>query len=315
LSSDFTKLGLIVQSLGMGHRYLDIPRAAALLREGGVVAFPTETVYGLGASVFQTQAIQRIFTVKGRPQDNPLIVHIGGFDQLTQIVHPPPPLFEKLAKFFFPGPLTVLLPKLESVPSLVSANLPLIGVRMPAHPLALELIQAVGVPLVAPSANISGRPSSTCALHVHSDFGSKIDGIIDGGRCQYGIESTVISLSATIQILRPGAISKEQLEEVLQESVTYAEACADQPLCPGMKYRHYAPRAKILVFCNFEAFRSYLHQAKPCQRMILERVQPQDLYASLRQADAQKDEEIVIYCNPSIQNNRALMNRLNRASQ
>ena len=293
----------------------DIQRAAQILKEGGLVAFPTETVYGLGASVFQPQAIQRIFKVKGRPQDNPLIVHISSLEQLSLIVHAPPPEFYLLMEAFFPGPLTVLLPKLDTVPGIVSANLPQIGVRMPAHPVALQLIEAAGVPLVAPSANVSGKPSSTCAQHVQKDFGDLIDAVIDGGACEYGIESTVITLSPFPQILRPGAISQQQLEDVLGHPVPYAKGNADKPLSPGMKYRHYAPLAKVLVFHNPEAFAAYLKNADSRRCLKLDSVKREDLYARLRQADAEGQEEVVIYCDESMQKDLALMNRIERASQ
>ncbi len=293
----------------------DIQHFAEILKRGGVVAFPTETVYGLGASVFHPEAIQRIFQVKGRPQDNPLIVHISSLDQLPLIVSDVPYLFHQLAARFFPGPLTVLLPKLDTVPEIVSANLPQIGVRMPAHSIAKLLIEAVGVPLVAPSANLSGKPSSTCAAHVRADFGDLIDGIIDGGPCHYGIESTVITLSPFPQILRPGAICQKELEEVLGCNVPFAKAHADKPLSPGMKYRHYAPLAKIVVFQTQHAFFGYLETAPKLKRMVLERIHPEHLYAALRQSDTDGYSEIVIFCDEEMQKNLALMNRITRASQ
>lgn len=293
----------------------DIQHFAQILKRGGVVAFPTETVYGLGASVFQPEAIQRIFHVKGRPQDNPLIVHISSLDQLPLIVSDVPHQFHQLAAKFFPGPLTVLLPKLETVPDLVSATLPQIGVRMPSHLVALKLIEAVGVPLVAPSANLSGKPSSTSAAHVQADFGDRIDGIMDGGPCQYGIESTVITLSPFPQILRPGAITQKELEQVLGVCIPYAEAHADKPLSPGMKYRHYAPLAKIVIFYNRLTFFSYLESAPQLKRLVLDHVNREDLYAVLRQADVEGYSEVVIFCDEVMQRDAGLMNRITRASQ
>ena len=293
----------------------DIQHFAEILKQGGVVAFPTETVYGLGASVFQPEAIQRIFQVKGRPQDNPLIVHISSLDQLPLIVSDVPQLFYRLAEKFFPGPLTVLLPKLETVPDIVSANLPQIGVRMPSHLIARQLIEAVGMPLVAPSANLSGKPSSTSAAHVQADFGDQIDGVIDGGLCSYGIESTVMTLSPYPQILRPGAITQKELEEVLGIHIPYAEAHGDKPLSPGMKYRHYAPVAKVTLFYDQHAFFSYLEGASQHKRLVLERVNPQDFYALLRQADVEGYSEVVIFCDDVMQKNFGLMNRITRASQ
>ncbi len=286
---------------------LTIDLAAKLLREGGVVAFPTETVYGLGASVFNVGAIRRIFQVKGRPQDNPLIVHISSLEQLELIVQPPPPAFFRLAESFFPGPLTILLPKLDSVPAIVSAGLPQIGVRMPAHNMARELIEKVG-PLVAPSANLSGKPSSTCAEHVWNDFGDKIDGVVDGGPCSLGIESTVIALSPQPQILRPGSVTQAQLETVLGSSFSLAEGRSEKPLSPGMKYRHYAPKAKVhLAFRKEELARA--------GSIVFEKVRPDTLYALLRDADKKGYPEIVLFCDEVVQSDVALMDRLLRASQ
>jgi L-threonylcarbamoyladenylate synthase len=292
-----------------------IQQAADLIKRGELVAFPTETVYGLGASVFQEEAIQKIFQVKGRPSDNPLIVHISHLDQLKQIVGKPAPLFYRLADRFFPGPLTILLPKLECVPSIVSANLPTIGVRMPAHPLAQALIHCVGVPLVAPSANLSGRPSSTTAQHVIDDFGNAIAGVLDGGPCSLGIESTVITLTPQPTILRPGAITQSDLENLLQQPFVYAHEHVKHPLSPGMKYRHYAPKAKVILFEKESAYESYLNKGPSKKRAMIKTIRQEELYALLRQADREGCEEILIYCNPSVCENRALMNRLKRASQ
>lgn len=293
---------------------MDIREAAEALKRGGVVAFPTETVYGLGASVFLEHAIEKIFRVKGRPQDNPLIVHIAHLDQLSLIVEELPPIFSLLAKNFFPGPLTLLLPKKECVPGIVSAHLPTIGVRMPAHPLALQLIDAVGVPLVAPSANLSGKPSSTTAQHVLEDFGDAIEGVVDGGACHFGIESTVLALLPTLQILRPGAITQEQLEKVVGHSVPYADEHTERPLSPGMKYRHYSPRAKVIFFESKPVFEAYL-RTNERPRKVLSLIKAEELYAIFRRADEEAVEEIVIFCDSATLNNRALMNRIRRASQ
>jgi L-threonylcarbamoyladenylate synthase len=291
----------------------EIQKAATFLKRGEVVAFPTETVYGLGASVFLPETVQKIFQIKGRPQDNPLIVHIAHLKQLPLIAKEWGEEFDRLAHAFFPGPLTVLLPKGEAVPSIVSANLPTIGVRMPAHPIARELIEAVG-PLVAPSANLSGRPSSTTAQHVLDDFGETICGVLDGGPCHYGIESTVVTLTPTPLILRPGAISQQQIEEVLQRPLPFAEGGVGKPLSPGMRYRHYAPDAKVTIFHSSHDLESYLQRAPKLRRMVVTSLQPSHLFALLRQADAEQQEEIVILCDASMQQNRALMDRLNRAA-
>lgn len=289
-----------------------IHEASELLKRGGVVAFPTETVYGLGASIFLPEAIQRIFQVKGRPQDNPLIAHISDFHQLPLIVKEVQENFFLLADSFFPGPLTILLPKHENVPMIVSAHLPTIGVRMPAHPLARQLIEAVGTPLVAPSANLSGKPSSTTARHVVEDFGSTIDAVLDGGACRFGIESTVISLHPQPVILRPGAISQQQIEAVLKREVHYAEEKSEKPLSPGMKYRHYAPRARVRLFYQEEELELALTHI--CKRVIVRSLKSEQLYARFREADADGMDEIVILCDTTTQNNKALMNRLERAA-
>lgn len=285
--------------------------AARCIRKGELVAFPTETVYGLGASVFNTEAIEKIFKVKKRPQDNPLIVHISSLDQLSLIADHPSELFFLLAKAFFPGPLTILLSRKREVPSSVSAGLPTIGVRMPAHSIARRLITASGTPLVAPSANLSGKPSSTTAEHVRDDFGKQLGYILDGGACQYGIESTVITLSPSPMILRPGAISKVQIEKVLDSPVELAHYSSDNtPLSPGMKYRHYAPKAKVTLISSVNEA-GELHQKKK----LLTSVTSDSLYAQLRAADAEGKEEILIVCDNSVQQNEALYNRILRASQ
>lgn len=291
----------------------DIQKAADLLKQGKLVAFPTETVYGLGASVFLPEAIKKLFQVKGRPQDNPLIVHISDLNQLSMIVRDLPDKFDLLAKAFFPGPLTVLLPKSASVPGIVSANLPTIGVRMPAHPVALQLINAVGVPIVAPSANLSGKPSSTTAQHVLADFRDTIAGVLDGGPCHYGIESTVITLNPTPLILRPGAISEKQLEQVLNCPVFFIEKDSDKPLSPGMKYKHYAPQAKVLVFYSKKDCDDYMQRTPYCQRLFLTHIKPSELYSLFRKADDEQQEEIVILCDEQMQKNKALMNRIDRS--
>lgn len=289
-----------------------ISLAAQLIINGEIVAFPTETVYGLGASIFQPDAIIKIFLAKGRRHDNPLIAHISNFEQLKQIASEPPSQFFQLAKYFFPGPLTIILSKKESVPNIASANLPTIGIRMPAHPVAKALIDAVGHPLVAPSANLSGKPSSTTALHVMQDFGDKIGGVIDGGASFLGIESTVIVLNPQPTILRPGSITKEALESVLKEPFFYANENCERPLCPGTKYRHYAPNAKVKLFYEKSTFEKYQNSRK--KQFILNNLEPKNLYSLFRQADAENYEEIVIHCHDAIQKNQALMNRLLKAS-
>ncbi|HSL93209.1 MAG TPA: L-threonylcarbamoyladenylate synthase, partial [Bacillota bacterium] len=184
--------------------------ATGILMNGGVVAFPTETVYGLGACFDQPAAVRKIYLAKGRPPDNPLIAHISRLDQLDLLVAEWPPLAEKLANAFWPGPLTMVLPRRATVPDEVTAGLDTVAVRMPDHPLALALISAAGSPLVAPSANRSGRPSPTSAEHVVDDLGESIDAVLDGGECEVGLESTVIGFApGRVIIFRPGAVTLE----------------------------------------------------------------------------------------------------------
>lgn len=230
-----------------------IVEAAAILRSGGLVAFPTETVYGLGARFDCVDAIRRLFAAKGRPEDNPLIAHISHPAQLTQLITHMSPLEERLMLTFWPGPLTLVLPKAPAVPALVTGGLSTIGVRMPAHDIALGLITATEVPIVAPSANLSGRPSPTVAAHVAQDLGDRIDALLDGGETQLGLESTVVQARGnTLHILRPGSITQAMLEAETGVSVHAAPPDfahpTDVPLAPGMKYTHYAPRAAVTLY-------------------------------------------------------------------
>ncbi len=223
--------------------------AARMLISGGVVAFPTETVYGLGACFDQPAAVRKIYLAKGRPADNPLIAHISNRDQLDLLVAQWPPLAERLASAFWPGPLTLVLPRIPAVPDEVTAGLETVAVRMPDHPLALALITAAGRPLVAPSANRSGRPSPTSANHVVADLADSIDAVLDGGECGVGLESTVIGIDLDrVVIFRPGAVTREMIESVVGRDipVAYAEG-SDTPPSPGMKYVHYSPEARVYL--------------------------------------------------------------------
>ncbi|MGB9635786.1 MAG: L-threonylcarbamoyladenylate synthase [Thermoplasmata archaeon] len=224
---------------------------AEILRNGGLVAFPTETVYGLGACAFLENAVKRIFEVKGRPADNPLIVHISEFSQMSSVVAHLPEKAKMLAKKFWPGPLTMVLPKNKSIPYAVTANLESVGVRMPSHPVAKKLIELAGA-VAAPSANISGKVSPTKGEHVIADLHGKIEAIIDAGSTVIGLESTVVSLLEEVPVLlRPGAVTPEMLREVIGEieihPVAKAEIEFEQVLSPGMKYRHYSPDAKVVL--------------------------------------------------------------------
>lgn len=231
----------------------NIKAAAEILRNGGLVAIPTETVYGLAANALDGEAVSKIFKAKGRPQDNPLIVHISSFDEIFPLVKTVPNTAVELAKAFWPGPLTIVLKKTDLIPDQVSAGLDTVAVRMPAHPVARALIKAAGVPLAAPSANTSGSPSPTCVQHVLDDLDGLIDAVVDAGACAVGVESTVITLAGiTPRLLRPGGITPEQLEEVLgkieiDDAVFGALLDDEVPVSPGMKYKHYSPKAKLVI--------------------------------------------------------------------
>ncbi|MDR2670914.1 MAG: threonylcarbamoyl-AMP synthase [Oscillospiraceae bacterium] len=231
----------------------DIASAGRLLRAGRLVAMPTETVYGLAANALDPAAVARIFEAKGRPADNPLIVHIAEPEDLTALCQEIPPEALTLAQRFWPGPLTLVLPRRAVVPDAVTAGLPTVAVRLPALPAARAVIRAAGTPLAAPSANLAGRPSPTTADHVRADLGGRIDAILDGGPCQWGIESTVVSVAHhPPRLLRPGGVTQESLCDVIPNlmvdpAVQGALADGETPSAPGMKYRHYAPRAPLTI--------------------------------------------------------------------
>lgn len=229
-----------------------IQEAGEILKQGGLVAFPTETVYGLGGNALDEKASEKIYAAKGRPSDNPLIVHIAEFEALEKIAARIPKEARMLADRFWPGPLTMIFRKTDQVPLETTGGLNTVAVRMPDHPVALALIRAAGGYVAAPSANLSGRPSPTCAAHVQEDLDGKIGMILDGGAVGIGLESTIIDLSEdTPTILRPGYISQKMLEEVIGSTqIDRAILSPDskiRPKAPGMKYRHYAPKASLTV--------------------------------------------------------------------
>jgi L-threonylcarbamoyladenylate synthase len=224
-----------------------ITRAAVVLRNGGLVAFPTETVYGLGANALDPDAVARIFAAKGRPASNPVIVHVAAATEVQQVVAEWPPIAEELAKQFWPGPLTMVLPKRKEVPDIVTAGGATVAVRVPGHPVAMALLQAAGVPIAAPSANRSSRLSPTCSQHVANDLGGRIDLILDGGPTSGGIESTVIDLTGPVpRLLRPGLLQAADVEAVVG-TLLHTEAPTPDPvlLSPGMLPRHYSPRTPL----------------------------------------------------------------------
>ncbi len=292
----------------------DLSRAAELLKRGEIVAFPTETVYGLGASIFNPEAIKKIFYAKGRPSDNPLIAHISSLGELEKIVSHVSGEASLLMEAFFPGALTLIFPRKESVPAIVSGGLPTLAVRMPDHPVARELIQRVGEPLVAPSANLSGRPSSTRLEHVLYDLSGKIAAVVDGGDSYFGVESTVLTLDPYPLILRPGSITPAQIEEVLNKKVEISTSVQGAPLSPGMKYRHYAPKAPLKLFFSQEELSQYL-SVDASKRLVLTRsFSSRELYSLLRLTDEQEYAEICLLCDAEMQQDLALMNRLRRAA-
>lgn len=227
--------------------------AAQVLKSGGLVAFPTETVYGLGANALDSQAVEGIYKAKGRPADNPLIVHIADVNDIEALVGTIPKAVPLLTDTFWPGPLTLVMPKSERIPSIITAGLDSVGIRMPSHPIALALIKKAGIPVAAPSANSSGRPSPTLAKHVIDDLSGKVDIIIDGGSTHVGVESTVLDVTTNPPvILRPGGVTYEHLQRLLGkiDSDPALNIKANEnarPRSPGMKYRHYAPKAALLL--------------------------------------------------------------------
>lgn len=228
---------------------------ARLLAEGKTVAFPTETVYGLGADATNPEALAAVFEAKGRPSDNPLIVHVAEKSQVLQLAREITPLAETLMAHFWPGPLTIILKKTDLVPAMVTAGLDTVALRMPAHPLARRLIALAGVPVAAPSANRSGKTSPTLGAHVIADLQGRVDAIIDGGPCVVGLESTVVDATGTVPvILRPGGVTREMLESVVTtvDVDPVLQGLAEDhkntaPRSPGMKYTHYAPKAKMII--------------------------------------------------------------------
>ncbi len=225
-----------------------IQEAANFIRQGQLVALPTETVYGLGANAMNPEACKKIFQVKGRPQDNPLIVHISNLHMVENLAEEWTPQAALCAEKFWPGPLTLVLNKTSSVPDVVSGGLKTVAIRMPKHPVALKVIEEAGVPIAAPSANLSGKPSPTKGSHVWRDLEGKIPLILDAGSSSVGLESTVLDLTGKIPtILRPGGVTKEELEKVLGEVAVDSQVKGQAPKAPGMKYRHYAPQGSLTL--------------------------------------------------------------------
>ena len=264
--------------------------AAQIIRQGGLVAIPTETVYGLGADGLNPLAVEKIFEAKGRPKDNPMILHVTGMEQVELLCHPIPKTAYLLASRFWPGPLTMILPARDCVPKRTTGGLSTVAVRCPDHEVTRQVIALAGVPVAAPSANLSGKPSTTTAQHVLHDHDGRIDAVIDGGPCRVGVESTIVDLTETpARLLRPGGITPAQLREVLGEltvdkAVTSQLSPEEVAKAPGMKYRHYAPACQVIIVAGSrEAASRYIHS----------RYEPGDRVLCFR-------EELPLYaqCNP-----------------
>ena len=296
---------------------LSIKEAAKRIRAGNLVAFPTETVYGLGANALDAGAVRKIYEMKGRPTTSPLIVHVSSIEMAQGIVAEWPPLAENLARRWWPGPLTLVLPKRVEVPDIVTAGLPTVGVRMPSHPLALALIEEAGVPIAAPSANRFTGLSPTTAEHVRAAFGDAVD-VLDGGPSDVGIESTVVAIQdGTLKLLRPGMVSLGDLEREI------AAAGAAHP-APGMSERHYSPRTPLLLIAGPEALPdgcgAYVWRLKTggVQRNVRMPEDPQAyaarLYGVLHELDAEHRPWIAVELPPDDPDWEAIHDRLRRAA-
>jgi L-threonylcarbamoyladenylate synthase len=305
----------------------EIDHAARLLRTGRLVAFPTETVYGLGANALDAEAVARIYAVKRRPRTSPLIVHVVSVEMAQSMVVEWPEIADRLARRFWPGPLTLVLGKRSAIPDIVTAGLPTVALRMPAHPIALALIGAASVPLAAPSANRFTELSPTTAEHVRRSLGSDVDLILDGGPCQVGIESTVLSLIEQRPVLlRPGGISRPELEAIVGPVAFAQEIQSGAHPAPGMYPRHYSPRTRLYLATNGRlpdrGEGMYLqHQHSPNRTNVKIHQMPQSaadyasaLYDVLHQADAENYNWIAVDLPPSSPEWEAIQDRLKRAA-
>jgi L-threonylcarbamoyladenylate synthase len=294
----------------------DIDAAVRILRQGGLVAFPTETVYGLGADVRRPESIARLYRVKGRPGHHPVIVHVASLEAARGCSTAFTPVAERLAARFWPGPLTLIVEKAAWVPDSVTGDQPSVGLRIPSHPLALRLLEAFGGALAAPSANRFGRVSPTTAEHVRADLGTDVDLVLDGGPCQVGVESTIVDARGDDPvILRPGGVTREALEAELGRAVP-SRGESSLKVSGGLP-SHYAPRAKVEVVeaKDVEAVAA-AYRAKGLNVKMLRSsdVEAHDLYASLRKAD-EEGVDVIVAPRPSEQGlGRAVADRLKRAS-
>ncbi len=301
--------------------------AAEFIRRGGIVAFPTETVYGLGANIFDETAIAKIFAAKKRPNDNPLIAHVGNLEQIKILVKEITPNAKKFIDAFFPSALTLVLPKAENVPLIATANLATIGVRMPKNELALEFLRNCETPVAAPSANLSGKPSPTNWQAVFEDLNSRIDCILQGEATEIGLESTVVDCTSDVPlILRSGAITLEDLRKIVPETQIYQIKKDESPKSPGLKHRHYSPRAEVVLISPKSKVQSpkscaFIGLNFPCENFKLVKVcesvedYAHEVFAFFRECDARNIK--IIYCETVDESGigLALMDRLKRASE
>lgn len=303
-----------------------VREAAEFIKKGGVVAFPTETVYGLGADVFNAQAIEKIFAAKKRPNDNPLIAHVCGIEQIKLLVSDISETARKFITAFFPAPLTLVLPKAKKIPFIATANLETIGVRMPKNALALKFLRACATPLVAPSANLSGRPSPTDWQAVFEDLDTRIDCILQGEATEIGLESTVLDCTTDApMILRSGAITLEQLRKIEPKTELYLAANNEPPKSPGLKHRHYSPRAKVVLARRDARIETrekaaFIGLSEPNEKFDLLKIclsvedYAHDVFNFFRECDRENIQ--TIYCETVEEKGigLALMDRLKRAS-
>ena len=296
-----------------------IDRTVEILRRGGVVAFPTETVYGLGADATNARAVDRVFQIKGRPSTNPLICHVADAGIARRYARVWPVAAQQIADAFWPGPVTIVLPKSEAIVPTVTAGLDTVGLRAPNHPLALELLRAFDGPLAGPSANKSNHVSPTTAGHVRDELGDDVDLILDGGPCSIGIESTVLSLAGDVpRILRPGAITREMIESVIgltvEETGTVAQTTEPQS-SPGQFEKHYAPRTPAYRFEPRERHQIDLTDAAIIEPTLDPQAYARQFYARLRLHDAQQLRAIYIELPPDVPQWHAVRDRILRATR
>ena len=301
---------------------MDIDKAADVIRGGGLVAFPTETVYGLGANALDAAAVDRIYRAKRRPATSPLIVHVSSMEMARSLTTRWPDSADALARRFWPGPLTLVLPKAFHVPDRVTSGLPTVGIRMPNHPIALRLIASAGVPIAAPSANRFTEVSPTAAGHVHESLGDDVDLILDGGAATVGIESTVLSLVDLPTLLRPGMVTREQIEQVIGPVSIAGAAAGEAHPAPGLHHKHYSPKTKVVLTSDLPSGRgAYLWRERECPAAAVNVRMPagaeayaRDLYAVLRKMDAQQLDFIAVEPVPVTEEWTGIRDRLARAA-